>query len=155
MLKSIAIYPLASAFSAINNANQAITGGAWTKVALPVEQFDTNGFFDNATNYRFQPTVPGVYQIDAQIKFGSTNYFTTAISVIAKNGAFDGRYDSRVDNVNGLGGSLFLNGSRLIYMNGTTDYVELYAYCLGAGTLTVSEGSGSTSYLQGFYVRSV
>lgn len=153
MLKSIAVDPLQSAFSAIKSATQSITGAVWTKIELPTEQFDTNGFFDNVTNYRFQPTVPGIYQIDAQIQFASTNYFTTVIGVIAKNGQFDGRFDTRVDNVNGLGNNLILNGSRLIYLNGTTDYIELYAYCLGAGTLTVSEASGNTSYLQGFYVR--
>jgi len=153
MLKSIAINPLDSAFSAINNVEQTVTGGVWSKVQLPIEQFDTNGFFDNATNYRFQPTIPGIYQIDAQIKFGSTIYLTTLISVIAKNGQLDGRYDMRVDNVNGLGNTQILNGCRLVYMNGTTDYIELYAYSVGAGTLTVSEGSGNTSYLQGFYVR--
>lgn len=153
MLKSIAINPLDSAFSAINNVEQTVTGNVWSKVQLPIEQFDTNGFFENVTNYRFQPTIPGIYQINAQIKFGSTIFLTTTIGVIAKNGQLDGRYDLRIDNTNGLGTSQILNGSRLVYMNGTTDYIELFALPVGAGTLTVSEASGNTSYLQGFYVR--
>ncbi len=53
----------APAFSVYPSSAQTITTSTWTKVALQNEEFDTNNFFDNATNYRFTPTVEGYYQI--------------------------------------------------------------------------------------------
>ena len=43
----------------------------------------------------------------------------------------------------------------LVYMNGTTDYLELYAYSDGSGTptLTLINGSSQT-FFQGFLARS-
>ena len=41
----------------------------------------------------------------------------------------------------------------LIYMNGTTDYLEIYALSDGTGNLTVIDTSAST-YFHGFLARS-
>jgi hypothetical protein len=43
--------------------------------------------------------------------------------------------------------------SSLIYFNGSTDYVELYGWMLGTGTLTISNTS-SLSYFQAAMIRS-
>jgi hypothetical protein len=40
----------------------------------------------------------------------------------------------------------------LVQLNGSTDYVELWANITGAGTITISNGTGVT-FLQGTLVR--
>ena len=54
------------AFSAKRTSNQAAGAtGVYTKIQFNVEEFDTTNAFDSVTNYRFQPTVAGYYQMSA------------------------------------------------------------------------------------------
>ena len=46
------------------------------------------------------------------------------------------------------------NGSGLIYMNGTTDYVELFVYVTGSGTLSIiAPAATECSTFSGFLAR--
>jgi hypothetical protein len=123
------------AFSAFNSGSQSISSGVATKVVLPTEDFDTAGAFDNTTNYRFQPTLAGYYQLNGNIYASSTSSTQVAISIIYKNGsAYQGGsfQNTTAGGVNGAG-----QVSSVVYLNGSTDYVELYAYVAGPGTLTL------------------
>jgi hypothetical protein len=115
------------AFSAYASSPQTITSGTWTKVQINTEEFDTNACFDNTTNYRFTPNVAGYYQISGQASVANAN--TNAIVAIYKNGALFKRGSMNPTNAFSYGNSL----STLVYLNGTTDYIELYTiHNLGA-----------------------
>ena len=137
----------APAFSAYLGSNQSITTGTYTKVQCNTEEFDTNSNYDNATNYRFTPTVAGYYQVNARLS--SSVNTTLIIATIYKNGVdFKRGMDIRAS----VTASTACNASALIYMNGTTDYIELYAYILGT---TPSVESGAIfNYFQASMVRS-
>jgi gamma-glutamyl phosphate reductase len=140
------------AFSAYLASAQSLTSGVFTKVALNTEEFDTNGNFDNATNYRFTPTVAGYYQISANVGIATTGNITTAIGSIYKNGA---RFkDGNFTSASSSGTGFYSVVSALIYFNGSTDYVELYGFATGTGTITLTVNSGTLSYFQGVLVRS-
>lgn len=129
----------APAFAAYSNASQTLSSGTFTKVLFQVEEFDTNNNFASST---FTPTVSGYYQINAlgfaQISGGNV---TRGITTLYKNGSVFQRLSdisTTTSNVLGAGGSV------IVYMNGSTDYLEVYYYLTAsAGTLTV--GSTSTS----------
>lgn len=106
------------AFSAYNASAQTISTGAPRKVILPTEHFDTGNAFDSTTNYRFQPTVAGYYQINgtALVEAVTTYFFVS----ILKNGV---KFKDGPELGNCYGGSV----SGLVYLNGSTDYVELWA----------------------------
>lgn len=135
----------APAFRATNNADQALTNSVWTKVSLQTETFDTNNCFDNATNYRFTPTVAGYYQFNAQ---GQINTAYPIGLRFYKNGAGYGGYSISGSQT----GALYGNGtlSDLIYMNGSTDYLELYAIQISGGSTNLNNGTASFS---GAFVR--
>lgn len=129
------------AFGAYQNSAQSITLNTWTKITLDVEEFDTN---NNFTSSRFTPTVAGYYQINGSVYVAGGN--TTLLPGIYKNGSMfkQGTYLTVVASVD-------VTVSSLIYMNGTTDYLELYAY----SNATVNTGAyPSTTYLNGFLARS-
>ena len=130
----------APAFRAKPSSNQTISASTFTKVLLQTEIFDTNNNFDNSTNYRFQPTVAGYYQVNSQIHYATNGQQLVAVY---KNGSYDnwGTY-----SVNAYG----VSGSSLIYLNGSTDYLELYAYSSGG----YSVNSGLT-FLSAHLVRAV
>jgi len=134
----------APAFSAYVSSAQSLTGFAFTKLALNTEEFDTNNNFDSTTNYRFTPTVAGYYQINGQVSFNAT--VNAPQLVIYKNG-------SGFKNSSNPGTGNWSNISALIYMNGSTDYVELYGAHTTSGSQALIIGN-SYNYFQASFVRS-
>jgi hypothetical protein len=142
------------AFSAFGQGNQSISATTWTKVTLNNEEFDTNSNFDSTTNYRFTPNVAGYYQINATLNHNATVTNPTRVRTsIYKNGT---QY-KRMDTI-GDGGSYATNSiSSVVYMNGSTDYIELYGYQVGgSGNCFSGEslGYGSLVTLNGALLRS-
>lgn len=110
------------------------------KIALAAEVFDTATCFDT-TNSRFTPNVAGYYQINGAIQFASNTYAVRA--AIYKNGSV---YSYGVAAATGVSATV----GCLVYMNGTTDYVELFGY--SATTQNAVAGADLT-YLDGFLAR--
>ena len=144
----------APAFSAYLSANQTpITNSTFTKVNYNAEEFDTNSNYDPTTNYRFTPTVAGYYQVNASLTITSGTSNTEALCIIYKNGSAAkwGIYLTRTAVI--LDASSV--ASALIYFNGSTDYVELYGYITGVGTLQFVGTSGQArTFFQASMVRS-
>ena len=110
------------AFSAVKLTNQSISNTTFTKVAFTGETFDTANAFDSTTNYRFTPQVAGYYQLNALGQFDGTT-LTRVILSFYKNGSnyyigadFSTTIPPRVGT------------SCIMYLNGSTDYAEMYAY---------------------------
>lgn len=140
------------AFSAYAGAaTQAIVASTWTKVALNSEEFDTNALFDSTTNYRFTPNVAGYYQINGCVLAG-TGANTALHSAIYKNGTVNKKSVFYLAAANGID-DIGLTVSCLIYLNGSTDYVELYALAVGT-SLTINGGTAVDTWLNGYLARS-
>ena len=137
------------AFSAYLSTAQSISSSTFTKVQCNTEEFDTNSNYDNSTNYRFTPTVAGYYQISGCINFSSSTKVEFLTSIF-KNGS-EFKRGSYVAISTALSQSCPV--SALVYLNGTTDYVELYGYLNGTGSLLFN-GTQYTVYFQGAMVRS-
>lgn len=113
------------AFSAcLATSNQSVTAATFTKVAFNSVIFDTASAWD-AVNYRFKPLVAGYYQINATIMFGqSGGTGNTAVTQIRKNGVSVGQNEL----VWSYNNASSLSVSHILYLNGSTDYVEIYGY---------------------------
>ena len=136
------------AVSAYGNANYTQTSGVWTKLQANTKEFDTASCFNTST-YAFTPNVAGYYQITSQITLSAGTSCTLALTAIYKNGS---SFKSGND-IRGTTGTTFrLINSALIYMNGTTDYLEIYGRMDGVGTIT-SVCSSSDGYFQAVLVR--
>jgi len=125
------------AFSAFRNSSQTISSNTLTRINFDSELFDTASCFDTSTS-RFTPNVAGYYQTQTAIQFatgvaGSYRLY----GWIYKNGSNDSFYEANPV------GSLFCNliMSNLIYMNGTTDYLEVYVTQSSAGSINTASGS--------------
>ena len=115
------------AFSAYRNATQSVTSATWTKVQLNNEDFDTAGAFDSTTNYRFTPQTAGYYLITFSV--AGTSSYNDVLSAVYKNGS-EYLWGSRTASSSA---SYTSSGSVVMYLNGSTDYVELFAW-LSSGT---------------------
>ena len=135
------------AFRAHATNNQSISSATFTKISFPVEDFDTANCFDSTTNHRFTPTVAGYYQVNATVLYSGT--MTRALFSIHKNGSqYTRPADFSVATTN-----IYFSGSDLIYMNGTTDYLEIYAYATGSGLFVFAPATNEWSTFSASLVR--
>ena len=127
------------AFSAYQTTASGLGAGVWTKVAFTGETYDTNSCYD-APNSRFTPTVAGYYQFNSVV-MTSTN--VAQVLTVWKNAT-----PANIRGVYGVsnGGSTV---SGIIYMNGTTDYAEVYLYQSSA---ILTDGTAN-SWFQAALVR--
>jgi hypothetical protein len=134
------------AFSAYASGATSLNNATFTKITIDAEEFDTN---NNFASSRFTPIVAGYYQINAQTSWGATATASDLITTIYKNGA---RYKDGTNqrSTNGPYGVV----SILVYLNGSTDYVELYGYQNTGALLNVNGGTGYFTYFQASLVRS-
>lgn len=140
----------APAFSAYNSIATSVPNATWTKLQNSNEEFDTANCYDSTTNYRFTPNVAGYYQVNgAWAQNGGSGVSNVAIyknGVAAKAGGQTLNSTSFVQNV----------VSALIYLNGTTDYVELYGYQASGGAVPAYTGNQPEyGYFQAAMVRAV
>ena len=135
------------AFQASITSDIAISDNTATKVAANIEDLDTNGAYDNSSNYRF--TVPsghgGKYYCYGAVtlKGSSGNTVVAAQGVLYKNGSAvrggvhsgDGGFDRTTCNFAAI---LTLD---------VGDYLELYGYCnVSTGTAKFLTFNGGTYF---------
>jgi hypothetical protein len=132
------------AFSAYKSADQSLANVTSTKILFETEEFDTASYFASS---RFTPTIAGYYLFTSAIAWGGGT--GTANMYFMKNGVRfkDGNSDA-LDTVANT-----TNASSLIYLNGSTDYVEVYASQNSGASLPAVAGVNLT-YFQGCLIRS-
>lgn len=127
---------------------QSVTSGEPSKkVQFNDIVFDTDGYW-NTGNFRYTPLVAGYYQFNAQVYSETPNSGTTDRVYVEffKNGSAT---NVRNDINTGVLGVIIASTSHLIYCNGSTDYVEVYASNNGTNT-----GFGAYyTHFSGFLVR--
>jgi hypothetical protein len=114
------------AFSAFQGTTQTIALSTLTKVSFNTERFDTSACFDT-TLFRFTPNIAGYYQINVNVMFDySISQFSSTTLVLQKNGTTI--HTVSTNTVNWYGNRLL---NEVVYMNGTTDYLEVYGSIVG------------------------
>lgn len=132
------------AFNARVDGTQSLSANVATKLNFSLEDFDTNNCFNTAT-YRFTPNVAGYYQFIVQTYGSATTGFSTAR--LYKNGSVEKEGVLGIP-VAAVGTICSVVG--LVYMNGTTDYIEAYGY---QSVNTTINGTGSVTFFSGSMVR--
>ena len=142
--------PAFSAYQTNGSANQSVSSDTWTKAKIDTEDYDTASCYDTST-YRFTPNVAGYYQINGCLYLRNAAASAFKIVGIYKNGSLfkqgvgiylTGNYYTAADT---------FPVSTLVYLNGTTDYVELWGY---VSSSSASFGYGSVNTLfNGFLAR--
>ena len=143
-------------FSAYQSTQQAsLTSNVTTLLQFQTEEWDTGGCFNNtgstvtlngvsAPQYSFAPNIAGYYQISAGAAVASSVVYMFLI--VYKNGsAFKRLINTNTATVAGI------NGSALVYCNGTSDYIQIY---LNQGGNQQLVNALDQTYFQAAMVRS-
>lgn len=137
----------APAFLARNDGStsQSISTGTWTEITnFNTEEFDTNSAY-NTTTCRFTPQVAGKYFF-----YANTIYTTATLPsgqiymAISKNGNITG--NANTDYLFASTNAYGYQGSCILDLNGTTDYVSIFTFQGSGGTRTLG-GTSSGSYM--------
>ncbi len=136
------------AFSAYQSSAQSVANATFTKIQLQTEEFDTASCFDSASTYRFTPTTAGYYQITGGVGINSLS--GGGVAEIWKNG---GRFKRGIAVTTVSGITVHISVAALVYLNGSTDYVELYCYQNSGSSANTHNGS-EWNYFQAFLARS-
>jgi len=139
------------AFEAVLSSDQAVSDNTLTKVAFNSETFDTDGKYDNSTNYRFTPTIAGKYFVYSQINgySGGDSDLVTITLQIRKNGSVT-RF-SFVETSSNPTKTHTLNCSATVVLD-DNDYVEIFASIDGSsGGGEVIQGTSNSSTIFGAY----
>lgn len=135
------------AFSAYRSgSNQSISSSTLTKVQLNSEEFDTANAFDSTTNYRFTPQVAGYYQITGQIEADGTAQTRVFVNIYKNGSQYKWGSDGTMTSANRQ------TVACLVYLNGTTDYLELYGWSNGTSA-NFYNTNGVNNYFTGVLVR--
>lgn len=124
-----------------NSATTSFSNGVAKKVDLQIEDYDTDSCFASS---RFTPNVAGYYFITGAIRWEN---ITSAQALLYKNGAGHSAGSSAQS------GTYHTNVSDLIYLNGTTDYVELFGIQYTGTTQNAGIPGTTNTYLSGFLAR--
>jgi len=112
------------AFAAYSGTTQNISNNVATKINIDTENFDTNSNY-STSSYRFTPTVAGYYQVNGVCRIAGTSIGAGNISIFLNGSEYSRgtEFNTSVSNVPQM------TVSDIIYMNGSTDYIELYGLC--------------------------
>lgn len=122
------------AFYATASAATSLASSTYVKIGFDTVTFDTASCFSTVNN-RFTPTVAGYYQVSAGVQYNGTST-TTGFVLLAlyKNGSSAGTGSNLITAIQ----YAIPNTTALVYLNGTTDYIEIYAYHSQGSTQTIS-----------------
>jgi hypothetical protein len=123
------------AFSVYKTTDQSVSSATWTKLTFTGEIFDTNNNFASST---FTPTVAGYYQFNWNIEIYATSCTRMAVALY-KNGT-SSHYSGFWTMPSGTWDNEICAGA-VIYMNGSTDYVEIYALITGTSPTIYSSAT--------------
>ena len=131
-------------FQAKMSGSQTINHNSTTKVVFDTEIFDSAGAYDHSTNYRFTPQTAGKYNCSLMLWCdgqGQSNLRIYNIK-IKKNGSdyLNIGWDMEAGYQNN--GRYCING--IIELNGSSDYIEAYAYQYTQDSSSSPIGSSST-----------
>lgn len=113
-------FPSFSAYKSAGAGSQSISSSTWTKITFDTEDWDTGSCFTSNT---FTPNVAGYYQINAAIYPETTSAGEIQL-VLYKNGTRNKRLQW---HTTAAAQGYIDSGTALIYCNGSTDYIEVYA----------------------------
>ena len=131
----------------------ALSNITWTKVPLNLEPYDSDGCYDNATNYRFTPTKAGYYKVYGSVRVTATKVRAMYTSIY-KNGSNVGlRYKDFGTDASTIT-HLSNDVSALIPFNGTSDYIELYIWAQ-FNSASLHMQNASDTQLSAHWVRSL
>jgi len=119
-------------------ANQAVVVNTMTKVNIDTSSIDTDSALVDG---KFQPSIAGYYQVNGAAGAYCVPPSENSVAVLFKNG--DKYSSGSQTSMAGLNSARSVV-SDVIYLNGTTDYLELHCQVSSTGTCGIDSNAANT-----------
>ena len=144
-------------FEAYLSSSQNVSQTTNTKIQFNTEVFDTANAYDNSTNYRFQPQIAGKYFVYASVNCGSNsnsdnNKMDIANIFFKKNGSDTGHSQRFSTYTQKIMERMVASPSGIITLNGSSDYIEAYAYLQSNTQATLFTDTGIRSFFGAYKI---
>lgn len=128
---------------AYRNATHSISVG-YNKIDIDTKSFDSGDICDVTTNHRITPNIAGYYQVNAQTRIINLAADARQVACVFKNGSAAclgsySQYNAESSPISTV--------SDIVYLNGSTDYVELYLYISNVDSATLDVGYPYSNYI--------
>ena len=137
-------------FYVTKSGNQTLTSNTSTQVTFNTVQTDSHSYYSTSTN-KFTPLTSGWYQVNVGLQ-GGTGAIQGIIGELRKNGTVVGQQSTYLQSIS-YGDDLSLMISKLVYFNGSTDYIEVYATVVDSSAGTDVIFGGFYSWFEAILVR--
>lgn len=134
------------AFRAYPASSQSIPTATDTKVNFATEEYDTNSNFSSS---RFTPTVAGYYLIKGSVGYAASR--TSIACFIYKGNASTSTLYSSGNRISGT--SNVATACDIVYLNGSTDWVEIWTRHTEGVSVGTDSSSNATNF-SGCLIRS-
>lgn len=134
------------AFRAYQSGSPQAVGASPIVVNFETETFDTMGFFNNTT-MQFLPLIAGYYRVTASLGVTVTGTAAHIETEIFKNGVVYST-DIQIDT-----GSFVCNVNDIVYLNGSTDYIDIQVTNLSGGTTIDTSNNTNRTYFTAELIR--
>lgn len=131
-------------FSVHRNGTAQTNITSTDQIEWTTEDFDTNSDFDNATNFRHTPTVSGKYLYTFNLQWSSVTAGDSLNAYLYKNGS---NYKGTLMVAETGAGANNQSVTAIVDMNGTTDYVEVWAQNQARDTSQILGNSAGTWFM--------
>jgi hypothetical protein len=134
-------------FSAYANASQTPAASTWTKVQYNAEVFDTDNWYDAATNHRFTPLTAGKYRLNAQVHGAAAiNDGKDVALAVYKNGAIHALIDNKRLAALASQQPGVIGGEVIVEANGSSDYFEIFFQHTDTVARAINSGTGANTF---------
>jgi len=123
------------------SANQLIPTASDTTIQF-VDDFDPNNWWD-ASTYRFTPTIAGYYNISFGVWFD--NMAASSSVQVNAQARKNGNSFMLIQQPCNVGTGISLTGAKIIYLNGSTDYLDFTAYNGAFVSKNIQQGTADGS----------
>ncbi len=128
---------------------QTLSSGGPSKVSLDTTSFDNYGYW-HADSRKYIPLIPGYYQVSCGVGSGTNSTSGGIIAAIYKNGLWYTQGNLATGNSVNTPCS---TASTIMYLNGSSDYLELYYYGPGSSFGSPASYPGaSQTFLTGHFI---
>ena len=141
------------AFFARLSSDQTISSDTSTKIQVDSEVFDSDGTYDNSSNYRFTPAVAGKYFVFAGVRFDNQNSQATMRAELKFNGSVIGsNFLAANDSSSNRDYTVTVSCLQTFDDN---DYMELFAQSDLSGNQTINGASTNKTYFGAYKIIGV
>lgn len=122
---------------------QSIATATATAITFDATTLDSyNGHSNTTNNSRYVAQVPGYYEVSGMVCF-APNATNDRKAQIYKNGSPIGGAQGQTPTVSNGNGTSVVTPNFLVYLNGTGDYVELFATQYSGGNLNTTPNTSN------------